>query len=126
MNPFFAFFFYGAAVILTALGFIAMMSAGNLMRKVIGLTIVQNALILFFISLAYKKNSSIPIVDHHTAGQIINANAFANPLPHALMLTAIVVGVSTLGVALALCIRIFRHFKTLEEAEILTQLKAEK
>jgi multicomponent Na+:H+ antiporter subunit C len=52
------------------------------------------------------------------------ADTYANPVPHVLMLTAIVVGVATLGVALALCEMIYKEFDTLEEDELLRKIKA--
>jgi multicomponent Na+:H+ antiporter subunit C len=109
------------------IGLYAMIAKKNLVKKVIGMNILQTAVILFFISIGAKKNATIPIIGHEytTHSQAVNAVEFINPLPHVLMLTAIVVAVSTLGVALALVIKIFQQYETLEEDEILNQLQNE-
>jgi len=105
-----------------------------LIKKLIGLSIFQTAIILFYISLGVKSGSTIPIVDHHapvaahdSAGHgdghgKTMASQYANPLPHVLMLTAIVVGVATLGVGLAVAQSIFKSFGTLEENEIIEKI----
>jgi len=89
------------------------------------MNLFQTAIILFFISTAAKKGGTLPIIQHgHGHGDhAIQAVAYINPLPHVLMLTAIVVMVSTLGVALAIVIAIYRRHNTLEEDEILWQQK---
>jgi multicomponent Na+:H+ antiporter subunit C len=84
------------------------------------MNIMQVAVILFFIALAAKTGATVPIAVHGTH----DADAYINPLPHALMLTAIVVGVSTTGVALALLIRIYRRYGTMEEPDVLAHLAA--
>jgi len=120
-------FNYFAAIALILIGMFAMLVEGNYVRKIIGMAILQTGVILFFITVAYKTGSAIPIlplVDGHST-EVIAAN-YANPLPHALMLTAIVVGVSTLGVALTLLVSIFHTFGTLEENEIMNKLSGGK
>lgn len=82
------------------------------------MNIMQVAVILFFIALAAKTGGTVPI----DAPGLQQVEAYINPLPHALMLTAIVVGVSTTGLALALLIRMYRRYGTLEEPEVLAQL----
>jgi multicomponent Na+:H+ antiporter subunit C len=74
-----------------------------------------------FISIGAKKGATIPILMHAKGSDPhgVHAVDYINPLPHVLMLTAIVVAVSTLGVALALAINIFKHYGTLDEEEIL-------
>lgn len=116
---------YWIYIILMMVGFYAIMAKRNLVKKLIGLNIFQWAIILYFISTGVKKGgATIPIMmgahGHYESAQAIQ---YVNPLPHCLMLTAIVVGVSTTGVALALIIAIFRRYKTLEEDEILTLMK---
>jgi multicomponent Na+:H+ antiporter subunit C len=91
------------------------------MRKLMGVNILQTAVIAFYLLLAVKSGGDVPILAHH--GEAL-AKHYINPLPHALMLTAIVVGVSTTGVALALLIRIHRRYKTLDERDILKQIEA--
>lgn len=112
---------YWIYIILMMVGFYAMIGKRNLVKKLVGMNIFQTALILYFISTASKKGATIPIVEHGhgEAVHAIHAAQYVNPLPHVLMLTAIVVMVSTFGVALAIIIMIYRRFKTLEEDEIL-------
>ncbi len=97
----------------------------NLVKKIIGMNILQTAVILFFISVGAKNKATIPIIEHaHGLGDhTVSAVNYINPLPHVLMLTAIVVAVATLGVALALIIKLHQQYNTLEEDEILAQLK---
>jgi len=109
---------YWIYIILMMLGFYGMIAKKNLIKKVIGMNIFQTAIILFFISTAAKRGATIPIVEHGH-GEAVHAIEYVNPLPHVLMLTAIVVMVSTLGVALAILIMIYRRYNTLEEDEIL-------
>ena len=111
---------YWIYVILMMIGFYAMIGKRNLVKKLLGMNIFQTAIILFFVSTGVKKGGNIPIVDKYQglAGQI-NAASVDNPLPHVLMLTAIVVGVSITGVALAVLQRIYKEYGTLEEDEIL-------
>jgi multicomponent Na+:H+ antiporter subunit C len=112
---------YWAYIVLMMIGFYAMIGKRNLMKKLVGMTIFQTAIILYFISTGAKRGATIPIVErgHEGAMHIIHASHYVNPLPHVLMLTAIVVMVSTLGVALALIIMVYRRYQTLEEDEIL-------
>ena len=109
---------YWAFIILFIIGLYGLIVKKNLIKKVIALTIFQTSIILFYISTAVKKNSSIPIIDHHSLDHQINTADYANPLPHVLMLTAIVVGVATLGVALSLIQKIHREYGSIEEDEI--------
>ena len=116
---------YWFYIILTMIGFYAMIGKRNLVKKIIGINIFQTAIILFFISTASKRGGTLPIIEHaHGHGtHAVEAVSYLNPLPHVLMLTAIVVMVSTLGVALAIMIQIYRRYNTLEENEILEQRK---
>jgi multicomponent Na+:H+ antiporter subunit C len=119
---------YWMYIILMMIGFYAMIAKKNLVKKVVGMNIFQTAIILFFVSTASKKGgATIPIIQHGhgEAADIINTAHYLNPLPHVLMLTAIVVMVSTFGVAIALLIMIYRKYNTLEEDEILEILKSE-
>lgn len=191
LQPYFNFWVY---VILMMIGLWALIAKNNLIKKLIGLSIFQTAIILFYVSLGVKEGATIPILDHHGhAEHVENAGAghgegekhadqrepgakakpeakpesgghhgepgeaglgkkadraaardraapgdhgahadatspdpdtMANPLPHVLMLTAIVVGVATVGVALAISQMIFREFGSLEEDEILEEIKS--
>ncbi len=113
---------YFAALSLMLIGLYGMISKNNLLKKVIGMSIFQSAIILFYVSIGDKVGATIPIIEHgHGAAEhaAINVASYANPLPHVLMLTAIVVGVATLGVALAVIQKIYRTHGTIEEDEIL-------
>jgi multicomponent Na+:H+ antiporter subunit C len=115
---------YWFYIILIMIGFYGMMVKNNLMKKLIGMNIFQWSIILFFISIGAKKGATIPIIDTHRAiNQAVRAADYINPLPHVLMLTAIVVGVATTGIALALLIIIYQKYGTLEEDEIIEALK---
>jgi multicomponent Na+:H+ antiporter subunit C len=102
------------------IGFYAMIGKKNLVKKLIGMNIFQTSIILYFISTGSKRGGTIPIVEgaHGMVHQAVEASHYVNPLPHVLMLTAIVVMVSTFGVALALLLMIHRRYGTLEEDEI--------
>lgn len=109
---------YWIYIVLMMIGFYAMIAKRNLVKKVVGMNIFQTAIILFFVSIGSKKGgATIPIIPH--GEEAVNAAHYINPLPHVLMLTAIVVMVSTFGVAMALILMIYRKHKTLEEDEIL-------
>jgi len=116
---------YWVYIVLMMVGLYAMIAKNNLVKKVIGMNILQTAVILFFVSIGAKHAATIPIIEHgHGLEQrAVQAVHYANPLPHVLMLTAIVVAVATLGVALALIIKLHRQYHTLEEDEILAQLE---
>jgi multicomponent Na+:H+ antiporter subunit C len=102
---------YWAAIALLMLGLFTMIAHRNLLKKAVGMTIFQTAIILLFLVMSVKRDADLPIVP---AGPI-EAAGYVNPLPHALMLTAIVVMVATSGVAFALAIRIHRRYGSLEE-----------
>ena len=116
---------YWVYIVLMMIGLYAIIAKNNLVKKIIGMNIFQSAVILFFITVAAKKNATIPIIEHgHSAEHlIVRAADYINPLPHVLMLTAIVVAVATLGVALALAIKIYRQYNTLEEDEIHAKIR---
>ena len=126
---------YVIVVVLLMIGLYAIVAKNNLAKKVIGMTIFQIATIMFYISLSVKTDSSIPILDHHHDEHhghddhhvvaTVDPDDYANPLPHVLMLTAIVVGVCTLGLALSVLERLFYQYGTLEEDEILAEINKE-
>ncbi|MBU1569253.1 MAG: cation:proton antiporter subunit C [Pseudomonadota bacterium] len=119
---------YFIYIILMMLGMYGIFVKKNYMKKIIGLNILQTAIILFFISIGAKRDATIPILEHHNdhgAHAIVQAIDYINPLPHVLMLTAIVVAVATLGVALAMAIKIYKDFGTIEEDKILFQMAEE-
>jgi multicomponent Na+:H+ antiporter subunit C len=106
---------YWMYIILMMIGFYAMIGKKNLVKKLIGMNIFQTAIILYYISIGVKKGGTVPVLMEG----LPHAADYVNPLPHVLMLTAIVVSVSTTGVALAVLLLIYRRHKTLEEDEIL-------
>jgi len=111
---------YWIYVVLMMIGFYGMIGKNNLVKKLLGMNIFQTAIILMFISSGVKKGGLIPIIDKQAALEHgVNSALINNPVPHVLMLTAIVVSVSVTGVALALMQRIYRRYGTLEENEIL-------
>ncbi len=116
---------YWIYITLMMIGLYAMIAKNNLVKKIIGMNIAQTAIILFYVSISAKVGSTIPIIKKgYGAGhQTIRAADYVNPLPHVLMLTAIVVAVATLGVALAVAVRVYQRYQTLEEDEILEQVR---
>lgn len=103
---------YWICIALMMVGFYAMIAKENLVKKIIGLNIFQTAVFLFYVSGAKVHGGTAPIL-------MEGAALYDNPLPHTLMLTGIVVGVSTTAVALALVVRIYKSFGSIEEDEIL-------
>jgi multicomponent Na+:H+ antiporter subunit C len=115
---------YWAYAALMMVGFYGMMAKRNLIKKIIGMNIFQSAIILFYISTSVKKGGvTVPILEHVHGAHGVDIMQYANPLPHVLMLTAIVVMVATLGVALAVAIMIYRRYGTLEEDEIIMAVR---
>lgn len=114
-------FNYVLYIALMMLGLWAMIAKSNLIKKTVGLGIFQTAIILFYVSTSVKKGAGIPII-HHYGDAAIDVSKYANPLPHVLMLTAIVVGVATLGLALTIIQKIYQEHHTIEEDEILEML----
>ena len=113
-------------VILMMIGFYAMTGKTNLVKKLVGMNIFQWSIILFIVSLSAKRGATIPIVlGSHDHGEtpVIDALQYVNPLPQVLMLTAIVVGLATTGVALALLLQIYKQYGTLEEDELLEKIQ---
>ena len=102
-------------IILFFLGIFGMISCGNYMKKLMCMNVMQVAVIFFFLCLGQKTGGTIPV----SLGGILNSDDYINPLPHALMLTAIVVSLGTTGMGLALLMRIKDKYGTLEEEEII-------
>lgn len=114
---------YWIYVALMMIGFYAMIGKRNLVKKLIGMNIFQTAIILLFVSAGVKTGGKIPILNkYEVLEKGVDVATVINPLPHVLMLTAIVVAVSVTGVALAILLRIYREYGTLEEDEILEKL----
>lgn len=118
---------YWAYIALMLIGLYGIIAKKNLVKKIVGMNIFQTAIILFYISTSVKKGATLPIIQsggHGHGEAAVHAAQYLNPLPHVLMLTAIVVSVATLGVALALAIKVYRRFGTLDEDEIRAALQS--
>ena len=102
---------YWLVIILMMTGFYLVISRPNMVKQLVGLSLFQGSVFILYISFAYVSNGTAPIL---AEGREI----YANPLPHVLILTAIVVGIATTAVGLALVVRIHRAFGTIEESEI--------
>jgi multicomponent Na+:H+ antiporter subunit C len=122
---FFSKYNYWAFIALVMIGLYAMIAKRNLVKKIVGMNILQTAVILFYVSIGAKRHADLPIIAHGHGGasHAVRAADYINPLPHVLMLTAIVVSVATLGVAIALAIKIYRQYGTLEEDEIAERIR---
>jgi multicomponent Na+:H+ antiporter subunit C len=103
---------YWIVIFLMMTGFYIVISRGNLIKKVIGLNIFQTSVFLLYITMGKVRGGTVPIFSetHH--------DAYTHPLPSVLILTAIVVGIATTAVALALIVRIRESFGTIEEDEL--------
>ncbi|MCR4378874.1 MAG: cation:proton antiporter subunit C [Rhodospirillales bacterium] len=102
---------YWVFIVLMMVGFYVVIAQGNLIKKVVGLNIFQVSVFVFYISMGKVDGGSAPILDEAV-------KIYSNPLPHVLILTAIVVGVATTALALALVVRINRAYGTIEEDAI--------
>ncbi len=102
---------YWIVIVLMMSGFYIVIAHGNLIKKIVGLNVFQTSVFIFYISLAKVEGGTAPIADEaHTL--------YSNPLPHVLILTAIVVGVAITALGLALAVRIHEAYGTIEEDEI--------
>ena len=111
---------YVAYIALAMIGLYAVLARGNLVKKVIGLTLLQTAVFLFYISLGRAGGGTVPVTAPDGGKPPgFESVPFENPLPHVLMLTAIVVGVAVTAVALAIVVRIKAAYGSIEEDEIL-------
>jgi len=105
---------YWVVIFLMMTGFYIVISRGNLVKKVIGLTIFQTSVLLLYLTMGKVRGGTAPIMlDTYDP-----TTAYSHPLPSVLMLTAIVVGIATSAVALALIVRIKETYGTIEEDEI--------
>jgi len=103
---------YWIVIFLMMTGFYIVISRGNLVKKVIGINVFQASVILLYVTMGKVEGGTAPIL-------LENRTNYSNPLPSVLMLTAIVVGVATTAVALALIVRIREAYGTTEEDELL-------
>lgn len=104
------------AMALLVIGLYTVIAYDNLIKRLIGLSIFQTAIFIFYISLGKQLYGSAPILDS-------DISVYSHPLPHVLILTAIVVGIATLALGLALVVRIYEAYGSADEDEILRQEK---
>jgi multicomponent Na+:H+ antiporter subunit C len=109
---------YWITIVLMVAGMYILIARGNLLKKLLGLAVLQSSVYLLYIAPGKLVGGTAPIV---AAGYAL----YSNPLPHVLILTAIVVGVATLALGLAIVVRIREAYGTIEEDEILAQDRAE-
>ena len=102
---------YWVVIVLMMAGFYTVISRGNLIKKIVGLNIFQTSVFLLYISIGYVTDGTAPIIAE-------GFTRYSNPLPHVLILTAIVVGVATTALGLALVVRIKEAYGTIEEDDI--------
>lgn len=94
------------------IGFFIVVNSHNLIKKLMGISIFQTSVLLLYISASYVDDADIPILKE-------GVEQYVNPLPHVLMLTAIVVGVATIAVGLGIVVKIKEEYDTIEDDEIL-------
>ena len=105
---------YWVIIVLMMTGLYVVIARGNLLKKVIGLSIFQVSVIMFYVSMGKVRGGTAPILAE-------GVELYSNPLPHVLMLTAIVVGVATTAVGVALVVRIKEAYGSVEEEDIQAQ-----
>jgi len=107
-------FSYAITMFLMVAGLFIVIARGNLIKKLVGLGIFQTSVYLLYIAPGKLIGGTAPILDEHF-------KLYSNPLPHVLILTAIVVGVATLALGLALVVRIREAYGTIEDDDILAR-----
>jgi multicomponent Na+:H+ antiporter subunit C len=106
---------YLFVVALLSLGLFTLITERHLVKKLVGLVLFQTAVFLFFIEGSVKEGADVPVIDPAVGP---DPEAYVNPLPHLLILTALVVGVAVIGVALALIVTIHRAYGTLDDTDL--------
>ena len=109
-------FNYWVVIVLMMAGFYAVVARANLIKQMVGLNIFQASVFLLYISIGKVIGGTAPIA---STGADTSATVYSNPLPHVLILTAIVVGVATSALGLALIVRIKEAYGTIEDLDIL-------
>ena len=110
---------YWVVILLMIIGLYIVVARDNLVKKVMGLNIFQVSVIMFYVAMGKMQGGTAPIFPMDTvSGEYVKGVAYSNPLPHVLMLTAIVVGIATTALALAIVVRIKEGYGTVEEDEI--------
>lgn len=105
---------YWIVVVLMLIGFYIVIAHENLIKKLVGLTIFQTSVFFLYISMGKVAGATAPILDE-------NYQLYSNPLPHVLILTAIVVGIATTALGLSLVVRIYEAYGSIEENDIQIQ-----
>jgi multicomponent Na+:H+ antiporter subunit C len=105
--------YYFFSIILFVIGFHTMLTHNNLIKKVIGMNIMDTSIFLFFVSIGYVRGGRAPILEPGVA------HSYINPLPSALILTGIVVAVSVTAYALSLIVKLYQHYGTVDAEEIM-------
>lgn len=115
---------YFFAVIVLASGLFIMLTSDNYLRKIIGIGIFQNAVLIFYIALGKISSGIVPIDICNNNGQLLDKCPYllSSPLPHVLMLTAIVVGFATMSVGLSLIYQMYKSYGNISEQEINSNL----
>ena len=113
MSEFFGLYNYWIVIVLMMAGFYVVIASGNLIKKIVGLNVFQTSVFILYISMGKVSGGTAPIVVEGA-----EAVSYANPLPHVLILTAIVVGVATTALGLALVVRIKEAYGSIEEDQI--------
>jgi len=110
---------YVAVVALMMIGLFVVIASNNFVKKIIGLNIFQTSVFILYISLAKVRGATAPILDDRF-------EVYSNPLPHVLILTAIVVGVATTALGLALIVRIRSAYGTVDDRDVLKAVEESK
>ena len=110
---------YYVVIVLMMLGFYAVIARGNMVKKMVGLNIFQTSVFMLYISVGKIDGGTAPILTGDPT------SVYSNPLPHVLILTAIVVGVATTAVGYALIIRIYEAYGTIEDDEVAALVDAD-
>lgn len=106
-------YYYLVAMVLFVIGFHTMLTHSNLIKKVIGMNIMDTSIFLFFVAIGYVHGGRAPIFQNGAT-----EHAYVNPLPSALILTGIVVAVSVTAYALSLIVKLYEHYGTIDADEI--------
>ena len=103
------------SITLMLIGLYGLMAKRNLIKKIIGLYILEGGVILYFISSGYRSGAGAPILEH-------GAENVVDPIPQALMLTAIVIGICVTALALSIVVKIYENYHTLDVEELKRRL----
>lgn len=121
MDNLFNNFYEAVAVILFGIGFTTLLFHRNMIKKIIGLNIMDTAVYLFLAAMGYIDDRIAPIVENG----VTDASVYINPIPSGLVLTGIVVSVSVTALMLSLTVRLYRKYRTLDLDEILIEMQKE-